>query len=323
MKNHACLCQRLLFHKNPKIPLPPENATCSKKELFLTSHPELLQNHLLTQFQGKNTLEIARILALEFVSRYGEECGTQEQIINYLLPAGRAATYANLDRNINMFCEQFYFERDQHADKIEFLDQARFALQALPQKLDYKLPENKTDYPTPQDIAEHFTFCSLCWRAVARRPLEKKTPLCHLHDLPSQAPEYRKRFRLKKEVEIIQLQLLETLPPLGVVKTELKLKGQTNLTDYLQDLCLSSSSPLIFLVQYLRSLNLPLDCPQDILQALEHPIYQNKLSPLMTEAWNFHITDKSEHFKFAYIKLITAEAWLRAEAKNKHGGKRR
>jgi hypothetical protein len=291
-------------------------------ELSLNPHNSN-QADLFKQFQCKNTLEIARILALEFVNLFGNECGTQEQITNRLLPAGRAATYANLDRNINVFCKQFYSERDQHADKIEFLDQARFALQALPQKQDYKLPEHKSDYHTPQDLAEHFTFCSLCWRAVARHPLEKKTPLCHLHDLPSQAPEYRRRARLKKEVEALKLQLLETLPPLGAVKAELKLKGQTDLTDYLQNLCLAPDSPLIFLSKYLHSLNLPLDSPQDILQALEHPIYRDKLPPLMTEAWNFHFDDLGKHFKLAYLKLITAEAWLRTDAEHQHGGKRR
>ncbi|MDR0338809.1 MAG: hypothetical protein LBH65_00870, partial [Desulfovibrio sp.] len=193
-----------------------------------------------------------------------------------------------------------------------------------PQRQDYKLSEHKTEYQTPQAIAEHFVFCSLCWRSVVRRPLEKKTPLCHLHDLPSSSPEFRRRARLKKRVEALTLQLLESLPSLGQIKSEPNRK----LTDYLQDLCLSPSSPLPHLVQYLHSLtlpplNLPIDTPQNILQALEHPIYQDKLPPHIREAWDFHFTDRGLHFKLNYLKIITAEAWLQAEADNKHGGKRR
>jgi hypothetical protein len=274
-------------------------------------------------FSGKNTLETARILADVFVTRFGEHWGTKEDILKHLLPKGRANTWANLDKHINIFCKQFYPNHEEHTEKIKFLDEARFIIQNLPQKQDYKPTENKQDYKTPQETAHHFVTCSLCWRAVLRQPLEKKTPLCHIHDLPSTNPTYRRRTRIKGQVELRKLQLLKSLPGLMGLRHD----NKTDLDRYVQELCLNPACPLPYLTSYLHSLkqpplNLPLQTGKDVLQALEHPIYP-KLPPHIQEAWNYYLDDRGKHFHLNYIKILTAEAWLEIDAKHQHGGKRR
>ena len=224
-----------------------------------------------------------------------------------------------LDRNMNHFCKQFYENWQEHQDKIEFFDKVRNALEALPMRQDYKLPEKRAEYPTSEEAAAHFATCSLCWHSVYRRPLEKKTPLCHLHDMPSNLPEYRKRARIKKQTEVIRLSLLKSLPPLALVK---QVQG-AELNAYLLSLCLNPSGSLAYLAKYLHSLSMPLSSGKEILQALEHPIYFKRISSLEAAAWEYHFEDKGKHFKLNYIKILTAEAWLKAETEHTHGGKRR
>ena len=255
---------------------------------------------------------------MEFTERFGLTWGMGANVMKKLLPEGKASSWGMLDQNINHFCKQFYESWQEHQDKIDFFDNARFILKTLPMRQDYKLPENKQEYPTPEEAAANFATCSLCWRSVYRRPLEKKTPLCHLHDMPSNLPEYRKRTRMKKQAESIRLSLLKSLPPLTLVKEQ-----GAELNDYLQSLCLNLSGPLLNLAKYLHSLSMPLSSGQDILRASEHPIYFNRISPLEVQAWEYHFEDNGKHFKLNYIKLLTAEAWLRVGAERKHGGKRR
>ncbi|MDR1397680.1 MAG: hypothetical protein LBJ14_08115, partial [Desulfarculales bacterium] len=122
---------------------------------------------------GKNTMQVAHFLAEEFVNRFGEDWGTKTEVAKKLLPRGRASSWGTLDRNITTFCKQFYTTWQTDTDKVKFFDEVRFVLEALPQKLDYKPVEHKAEYGTREDMAEHFVFCSLCWRSVARKPLEK------------------------------------------------------------------------------------------------------------------------------------------------------
>lgn len=279
-------------------------------------------------FIGKNTLETARILAEMFTARFGKQWGTREDILLSLLPGGRANTWGDLDKRITIFAKKFY-ERDkgrneEHSEQIVFLDKIRFTLQGLPQRQDYSLPEGKEDYPTPLEAAYHFVTCALCWRTVARQPLEKKTPLCHVHDLPSSSPAYRRRARMKPQVDVIRLRLVKALPTLW----ELRRDKNVNLQSYLQGLCLGLDSPLPHLVQYLRSLGrpplaLPLRTGRDILNALEYPVYLHKLPLRVREAWDCFLDDRSQHFKLNYIQILTAEAWLQADVERQHGGKRR
>jgi hypothetical protein len=277
------------------------------------------QDKLYKLFIGKNTLELARTLADTFVACFGEHWGTKEDVLKCLLPKGRASTWGDLDRHINSFCKQFY-KHEQNAEVIRFLDNVRFVIQDLPQRQDYKLPESKEEYNSPQETAYHFVMCSLCWRAVPRRPLEKKTPLCHLHDLPSTNRDYRRRARMKAQVEQTKLQLVKALPGLMGLRHD----DKVNLDKYVQDLC----HTLPYLARYLQSLtllphNLPLQTSRNVLQALEHPVYLHKLPSHLKEAWDCYLDDRSQHFRLNYVKLLTAEAWLKTDANHQHGGKRR
>ncbi|GHV55738.1 hypothetical protein FACS1894206_10170 [Deltaproteobacteria bacterium] len=87
-------------------------------------------------------------------------------------------------------------------------------------------------------------------------------------------------------------------------------------------LCVDDASPLSHLVNYLKRLNMPLDSGENILRALEEPIYWNKMDDLVKQAWEFHFADKGAYFEQNYRQLLLAEAWLRAEAEAVHGGKR-
>lgn len=275
-------------------------------------------------FAGKNTLELARILADVFVARFGEHRGGKGEILKCLLPKGRAGSWSDLDRHITSFCKQFHLDHERHTEIIQFLDELRFVIEALPQRQDYKPPEDKEEYPTPKEAAYHFVMCSLCWRAVARRPLEKKTPLCHIHDLPSTQSEYRRRARMRRLVEERKLELVKSLPSLW----ELRRQHGRDLEKYLQGLCLGSHSSLPYLASYLQSLGkapacLSLQTKRDIVEALEYPVYLHKLSPHIQEAWGCYFADRATYFKLLYVKLLTAEAWLAEDAKRQHGGKRR
>ena len=182
--------------------------------LAMSAHLNLLPDSLRQLFIGKNTLEVARILADVFVSRFGECWGNREDILKALLPKGRASTWSELDKQINVFGKKLYGKHNEPAEEnspeIGLLDEVRFILQDLPQRQDYKLPEGKEEYP-PEEAGFHFVLCSLCWRSVVRRPLEKRTPLCHTHDLPSSSPAYRRRARMKPQVEVARLRI-EKIP---------------------------------------------------------------------------------------------------------------
>lgn len=276
-----------------------------------------LKNNLQDFLNGKNTIEAARILSEEFVRLFGNEWGNVAQLFGKFLPRGKASTWEMFDRNINLFCRQFYSTQEDNQEQLNFLDEVRFLITSLPKKHDYKLPEQKQDYPSPQVAAHHFATCSLCWRAVPRKPLEKKTPLCTLHDIPSNAPEYRKRLRMKKRVEQTKLQLTKSLPPLFPLK-----ETGVELNLYIQNLCLSLQSPLSHLVAYLSALNITLGSGEDILRAIEHTPYQGKLTNFLALTWAYYFEDRGEHFRLNYTKILAAEAWLRVEEDCKHGGKR-
>lgn len=273
----------------------------------------------MNDLNGKNTIEAALILSSEFVRRFGLDWGTPAEIAKALMPRGKANTWSALDKNINMFCKQFYASWETDAEKLNFWDEVRFTFSSLPMKRDYKPNEDREDYSSPQFIAQFFDTCSLCWRSVLRKPLEKKTPLCHLHDIPSTTPEYRKRARTKARAEAIKLELIKSLPPLFHLKKEM---GE-ELNSYVKALCLNKSGALPHLASYLHSLDMPLGTGREIMNALEAPIYHKKLSSLIAEAWEFYLDDRGQHFRLNYIKILTAEAWLRAEVERKHGGKRR
>ena len=87
-------------------------------------------------------------------------------------------------------------------------------------------------------------------------------------------------------------------------------------------MCISPNGYFPYLVQYLQSLGMPLNELEEIMKAMEHPVYFDKLSDLMKEAWQFHFDDLGAYFELNYNRLIRAESWLQAEAEYQHGGKR-
>ena len=317
-----------LIFPNLPIPLHYEGGS---RENFYQTHASMQK--LLT---GKNTIEAAHIISQAFISIFGTKYGTSQEIVSKLILRGKSPTWASLDRNLNLFCRQFYESWEENEDKINFFDELRFIIQNLPQRQDYKIPPEKLEFKDPEKAQEYFTTCAHCWRTVFKKPLQKVKALCHLHDLPSTHSEYRKRERLKKYQEIIKHKLLKTLPPLSLVKQELeagqkqsiKQEKSTNLNNYLQAECLNKNGSFPYLSKYLHSLAekhaLPLSTGKNILQALEYPIYQGqtKTIPIWYQAFDFYLTDRGEHFRLNYLRLLNTEAWLQVEAEHRYGGKR-
>jgi hypothetical protein len=252
------------------------------------------------------------------------------------LPAGRATRWEQLDLNITLFCKRYSTEYELVArypdgtekvvtinppngdEEIAFFDRVRYVLYSLPRQKDYKLPEHKSEYTTAPDIARNFALCFLCWRSVARKPFEKKTPLCHIHDLPSTHPEYRRRMRLHARMLTIKNALQKIVHTPAWVKKNTKILSR----DFFATMCITPGGYFPYLAHYLTSLGMPLNCPEDIMRALEHPVYFDKLPDLMKKAWEFHFGDLGAYFELNYERLLRAEAWLQAEAESQHGGKR-
>ena len=269
--------------------------------------------------KGKNTIEAAHAISQVFIEKFGTKYDIAQEILSKLILRGKSPTWASLDRNLNLFCRQFYEDYEQHEDKINFFDEIRFIIQNLPQRQDYKFSDHKLEFKEPEKAQEYFTTCAHCWRTVFKKPLQKTTPLCHLHDFPSTHPTYRKLARTKKYAEQILFQILQSIPPLNLAKQAVRAEQN----EYIKSLCLNEKGVLPYLASYFNSLNMPLRTNKEIVEALEYPIQLNKASGILREAWEFYLADRAEHFKFNYLVMIRAEAWIRAEKERKHGGKRR
>lgn len=79
-------------------------------------------------------------------------------------------------------------------------------------------------------------------------------------------------------------------------------------SDFFASMCISPNGYFPHMVRYLKSLEMPLDYPEDIMRALEHPVYFDELSDLMKKAWTFHFEDLGAYFELNYDRLIQAEA---------------
>ena len=161
---------------------------------------------LLERLLGKNTIQAARIIAEEFVARFGEISGTVDLLTRRLLPSDGGKTWSNLRERIFLICRA-----DKSQWEIAHLDENLLdpeeelfflrvydVIDALPKRRDYKVSEEKIYSGRPKDIADSFVTCELCWRSVPKLVHTKKIHLCHLHDIPSTSPEYRRRKYLKK-----------------------------------------------------------------------------------------------------------------------------
>lgn len=328
----------ILWQKMKKLSTPQKSSLKEDQGRLdaLMRSPGEKELELRNRLLGKNTLQAARIIAEEFVARFGETSGTVEYIVERLLPAGRAKRWEDLDLQINLFCKQYYTEwevvatfsdgREQvlgttqrYGDaEVEFMDRVRFVLYSLSRQRDYKPSEKQASYRSVSEMADDFATCFLCWRSVLRKPFEKKTPLCALHNMESTLPEYRSRKEMRKKMLEIKAQLRKLVPTPAWVKEHTKIHPR----DFFAAMCVSPEGFFPYLAQHLRFQNIPLNTLEGIMQALEHPVDFKLLSEQELAAWQFHFDDLGAFFERNYDRLLTAEAWLQAEAGHKRGGKR-
>lgn len=285
---------------------------------------------------GKNSIQAVKIIAAEFEAHFEGKGRTAKDIIRALTPRGKAVSWVTLDKNITDLCQGFSQMADmlekqrkflgegwedmpevQHR-QIDFFDKVRLILRSLPRKKDYKLPEEATDYSSPNDKARGFETCFLCWRSVPRTRQEKKTPLCYAHDMMSTSKEYRRRKNMRKRMLEILAKLENTIPTPADIRQSRKVHPRDF---YLREIrVLNGYFPA--LAEYLLELNILVESEGDLIRALEQPIPFDKLSDADKAAWGFHFEDFGAYFELNYERLLLAEAWLRAEGEYKHGGKR-
>lgn len=281
---------------------------------------------LLERLFGKNTRQAARILAEEFVARFGTVSGTVHLLTKRLSLSGKAGTWAELGERILAVCKQ-----DKDSWEIAHLTEKRIdseeelffyrvldLIDALPKRRDYKASEKKAGYDDPKKIAESFVACELCWRSVPRLAHTKKIHLCHLHDVPSTSPAYRRRKHLQKYTSDFLEQLKQSVDAPDIAEQ----KFGYHPAGYVWALCVDANSPLRHLVGYLKSLAMPLDSIENLVRALEHPVYLDKLDEPLRQAWEYYFEDRGAYFERHFKRVLLAEAWLRADAEHKHGGKR-
>ena len=106
---------------------------------------------LLEHLFGKNTRQATRIIAEEFVTRFGETSGTVDLLTKRLSPPGRAGTWAELEERIAGICRADNCpwstrhpdeQPDVSGEELFFL-RVKDVIGALPKRRNYKVPENK------------------------------------------------------------------------------------------------------------------------------------------------------------------------------------
>ena len=299
-------------------------------ESLMEIHPLYVPEYaLLERLFGKNTLQAARIIAEEFVARFGTVSGTVDALTRRLMAPGRAGTWAELDERISKICwvdncpwSIRYDEQPDVPEEEWFFLRVKDVIDALPKRRDYKVPEKKSgekiSYDSPKNIAESFVTCELCWRSVPKLVHTKKIHLCQLHDMQSASPEYRRQKSLQKHVNGILARLKPRVVPPFIAERQ-----GFHPAGYVWGLCVDEDGPLPYLVKYLKSLNMPLDSVENVVRALEHPVNLNKFDEPVRLAWEFYFEDRGAYLERHYPRVLLAEAWLRADAEHKHGGARR
>jgi hypothetical protein len=243
---------------------------------------------------------------------------------------GRAGKWGELEKRMSKLCwfDNFEWSTRQPDNQPDVPEEEWFFLRvmnvisALPKELDYRPAENKDgkkiDYDTPREIADNFVMCGLCWRSVPKLNRRKKIHLCHLHDMPSTSPEYRRQKALQKyAADIVNKLRISVLNP----RTAEYDMGY-HPAGYVWMLCVDKNSPLPHLVKYLQLLNMPLDSLENVVRALEHPVCLDKFEESIRQAWEFYFEDRGAYLEKHFTRVLLAEAWLRANAEHQHGGKR-
>lgn len=293
------------------IEMLPKNQEEKFESLMLT--PGNQEIELYERLLGKNTLQAARIIADEYICRFGEQEEIAKELLQAMIPKGRASSWDDLDLHITSLCKPFTETLESFINKVKrlhFFDSIRYLLRELPQRKDYR-PENEK---------YHFTTCSFCWRSAPRSSTHNRRPLCDVHNIDSTNSEYRRRKRLAKRIHDIWSNILNTVPSLRWVRENTSINPQ----DFYLDMCRYKGGYLPYLSDYLHSLLLPLNCPKDVILALEHGVYLSKMSPAKRHAWDRHIDFLANNLYWKYHGTIfIAEAWLQADAECKPRGKRR
>jgi hypothetical protein len=337
MRENSRVCgQTDIFSQRSKKITTPEKrnlllsrAKAQIESLMKVNATYVPEYDLLERLFGKNTRQAARIIAEEFVTRFGEVSGTVDSLTRRLSPSGRAGTWGELEERMSKICwvdscpwsiRHLNNQPDVPEEESFFL-RVKDVIGALPKRRDYKAAakksEKKIDYGNPQKIADNFVTCELCWRSVPKLVHIKKIHLCHLHDIPSTSPEYRRQKSLRKHIDGIVSRLKShVMNPWTAAR-----KGY-HPAGYVWALCVDKNSPLHHLVNYLKSLNMPLDSVENVVRALEYPVYLDKLDEPVRQAWEFYFEDRGAYLERQYPRVLLAEAWLRADAEHKHGGKR-
>ena len=317
---------------NKKIATPEKrNLLLSRAKAQIESFTEtdalyVPEYDLLERLFGKTTRQAARIIAEEFVARFGIIFGTTTDLLaRRLSPSGKAGTWSELEERILVICraeksswEIAHLDEDQIDPEEElFFYRVIDVIDALPKRRDYKASKKKIDRNNPKEIADNFVTCELCWRSVPKLVHTKKIHLCHLHDIPSTSPAYRRQKSLQKHIDGIVGQLKSSV----MTPFTAGHKGH-HPAGYVWALCVDGNGPLPHLVNYLKSLSMPLDSVENVVRALEHPVYLDKFDEPVRQAWEFYFEDRGAYLERHYPRVLLAEAWLRAEAEHKYGGKR-
>ena len=317
---------------NKKVATPEKRSLLlSRAKAQLASLPEsnvlyVPEHNLLERLFGKTTRQAARIIAEEFVARFGTISGTVDLLTKRLSSPGRAGTWAELAERVLAVCKQdkgsweiaHLDEKNLDIEEESFFYRVIDVIDALPKRRDYKVSGKKAEDDTHKRIAEGFAICELCWRSVPVLAHTKKIHLCHVHDIPSTSPEYRRRKSLQKYLDNI----LEELNQSVVEPFRAEREFGCHPAGCVWALCVDANSPLRYLVDYLKSLAMPLDSVENLVRALEHPVYLDKLDATLKRAWEFYFGDRGAYLERHFKRVILAEAWLRADAEHKHGGKR-
>jgi hypothetical protein len=289
----------------------PRNQYEKFESLMLTPGGNELE--LYERLLGKNTFLAAKVIADEYVARFGQNDGSVKEMMQAFVPNNRFNSWEDLDLNITSFCKSFTLRLESHIDKyknIVFIDNIRFLLRELP---------HQKDYAQEKEIYE-FVPCSFCWRHVPCKTTQKRRSLCDEHvKLKKWEPEYRRRKRLIERVTGIWLHIIKTVPGVKWVRNNMEINPQ----DFYLNMCVEKKGYLPHLAKHLASLQMSINSPKDVILALEHGVRLDTMLPAMRQAWEDHVDFLAKNFDYKYIwTIFRAEAWLQANAECKPRGRK-
>jgi len=312
--------------------MPKKSKIDQMKFNFFMSSPGRSEVELRNRLLGKNTQQAARIIVEEFDRRFGFVPKESESLLGKIMPEGRATTWEELCQRIELFCKEFYTISEDNSSDIVWEDVYRLdidyarpnyfervlcVIESLPILTKWNI-SRKNKFETTFDVYRHFSECRMCWRSVPKLHTSRNFSLCSVHNLYSTTDEYRKKRRLEEKVARLVLELRSIVPTPVWVRQNIN----KDRSDYFADLCVDENGMLPNLARYLNCLGMPLDNHNNILRALEYPAYCKCENDMISAAWELYFENMGKIFWCNYMKLLRAEAWLRAEAECTRGRKR-